>query len=184
MNRAVAYRKFLCGGRNIRSGNKALNEVMGSPKRGVEAAAKIATRPPSDPDMAADLLPRSDRQRKKSSPRKSGRIQRVTDNPPTLSRCKSEGPLKTLDVIGPDFRIDDAWRPLAIERVKHLLGGYPRHVLPRLPGHPRGMRARQHIVELQQRMVGRRRLLGPDVKSGAGNALVAQRLEQRRPRRG
>ena len=41
------------------------------------------------------------------------------------------------------------------------------------------MGARQHIVELKQRMVGRRRLLGPDVETRACNEPVAQRLEQR-----
>jgi hypothetical protein len=38
-------------------------ELMGSGQRRVEAATKIATRPPPDPDMAVDLLSRSDRQR-------------------------------------------------------------------------------------------------------------------------
>src|SRR5258707_10818783 len=71
--------------------------------------------------------------------------------------------------MGPDFRVDDARRAHAVERIEDLLGGNPAHVGPRFPGHTSGMRARQHIVELKQRMVRRRRLLGPDVETRACN---------------
>ena len=79
----------------------------------------------------------------------------------------------------PDFGIDDTRRPPAVERAKHLLGGNPAHIYPRFPGHARGMRACEHIVELQQGMIRRRRFPGPDVEVGAGNALVAKRFGER-----
>jgi hypothetical protein len=41
------------------------------------------------------------------------------------------------------------------------------------------MRARHHFIELQQRMIGRRRLFCPDVEAGAGDFSGAQRLQQR-----
>src|SRR5581483_4300197 len=97
----------------------------------------------------------------------------------SLSRRETESTLKTLDVSGPDFRIDQPRWPLAVERVEHLLGGNPRHIFPRLPGDARGMGACDHIVEGKQGMIGRRRLLGPDVEASARDALVAQRLLER-----
>ena len=84
--------------------------------------------------------------------------------------------LEALGVGRPYLGIDQARRPLAVERVENLLGGDLAHVHPRFPGHTGGVRARQHIVELQQRMIRRRRFLGPDVEAGAGNLLVAQRF--------
>src|SRR4029078_3997437 len=94
-----------------------------------------------------------------------------------LRRREPESAFEALGVSRPYFRIDDAWRSLAVERVKHLLGGYPAHVLPRFPGHPSRVRACEDIIELQQWMLRRRRLLGPDVETCAGNALLAQGLK-------
>src|ERR1700730_7131185 len=88
-------------------------------------------------------------------------------------------PLEPFRVVRPDLGVDDARRPLAVERVENLLGRDPAHVLARLLGDPCGMRARQHVVELQQRVLRRRRLLVPDVEAGAGDPLVAQRVIQR-----
>src|SRR4051794_30839963 len=90
-----------------------------------------------------------------------------------LPRRHAKGLLEALGIARPDLGIDDARRALAVERIKHLFGGDAAHVLARLDGDACGMRARQHIVELEQRMLRRRRLLGPDVKAGTGNALVA-----------
>src|SRR2546423_8051136 len=70
-----------------------------------------------------------------------------------LRRGESEGAFEASGVGRPHLGIDDAWRSLAIERVKHLLRGYPAHVLPRFPGHPSGVGACDHIVELQHRML-------------------------------
>src|SRR5882757_11132428 len=100
-------------------------------------------------------------------------------SPTTLSRRKPEGPLETPGVGRPYFGVDDARRPLAVERVENLLGRDPAHVLARFLGDPCRMRARQHIVELQQRMVRRRRLLVPDIEPGAGDPLAAQGIFQR-----
>ena len=94
-----------------------------------------------------------------------------------LFRRKAEGALEALDIEWPDLRVDQARRALAVERSEQLLGGDASHVDARLRGEPGGVRARQHVVELQQRMVGPRRLLVPDVETGARDAL-AQRLEQ------
>ena len=86
----------------------------------------------------------------------------------------AESARKALAVMRPDLGIDDARRPLAVERVQHLLGGDAAHVLARFAGDAGGVRARQHVVELQQRMLRRRRLLGPDVEAGARDALFLQ----------
>jgi hypothetical protein len=40
------------------------------------------------------------------------------------------------------------------------------------------VRARQHIIQLQQWVFRRRRFPGPDVEASARNALFAQRLEE------
>src|ERR1700679_3045560 len=124
---------------------------MGSPRVGVEAAAKIAMW----------LSPSRMRQRfycRVASHRKQKLLWRGVADPSRrrLPRRKSERPLKALDVSRPDFRIDETRRPLAAQRIEHLFGGNPRHILARLLGHARRMRARDHIVELQQRVVGRR----------------------------
>ena len=79
----------------------------------------------------------------------------------------------------PCLGIDNAWRPLAIERIEHLLGRDPAHVFARLPGDSSGVRARQHVVELQQRMFRRRWFLGPDVETCARNALLLERTQER-----
>ena len=88
-----------------------------------------------------------------------------------LPRRKPKSPLEAPGVIRPYLGVDDARRPLAIERVQKLLGGDPAHVLPRFPGHAGRMRACEHVVELQQRMIRRRRLLGPYVEAGACDRL-------------
>src|SRR6478736_7665111 len=88
-----------------------------------------------------------------------------------LARLESKGALEAPDVSRPDLRINKARRPPAVERIQQLLRRNPCHVLPRFPGHARRMRACQHIVELQQRVIGRRRLLGPHVKARARDAL-------------
>src|ERR1700748_1771160 len=111
---------------------------------------------PSGGRTAVVLLPAWKQRRRKSSPLFRG-------DPKSLG--------KALAVMRPDFGIDDARRPFAIERIEDLLGGDAAHVLARLARDAGGMRARQHIVELQQRMLCRRRLLGPDVEGGARDAL-------------
>src|ERR1700744_2980378 len=98
---------------------------------------------------------------------------------PYLPRRKPKRLLEPLHVMRPDFGVDDARRALAVEGVEHLLGGDPAHVLAGFMGNAGGVRARQHVVELQQRMIRRRRLLGPDVEAGAGDLLVTQRVRQR-----
>src|SRR5581483_2603927 len=95
-----------------------------------------------------------------------------------LFRRHPEGPREPFAVMRPDLGIDDPRRALAVERVEDLLGGDAAHVLARLAGHAGGVRARQHIVELEQRMLGRRRFLGPDVETGARDAFFAQSLQQ------
>src|ERR1700729_4511248 len=130
----------------------------------VETAVKIATHPSSDGGLAVDSLSPIARQRSKSSP---------------LRRGKSESALETLHIMRPHLGVDHARRPLAVERAKNLLGGNPAHIGSRLPGHARGMRAREHVVELQQRMIQRRRFLGPDVEAGAGYALVPKCFDER-----
>src|SRR6478735_6341723 len=91
----------------------------------------------------------------------------------------AKGLCKSLAVMRPDLGIDDARRALAVERVQDLLGCDPAHVLARLAGDARGMRARQHVVELKERMLRRRRLPGPDVEAGARDLLRAQRFQKR-----
>src|SRR3981081_823794 len=100
-------------------------------------------------------------------------------SPTTLSRRKPEGPLETPGVGRPYFGVDDARRTLAVERVENLLGRDPAHVLARFLGDPGRVRARQHVVELQQRVLRRRRLLVPDVAPGPGDTFFAQRIVQR-----
>src|SRR5258708_32562065 len=102
----------------------------------------------------------------------------------------SERPLEPFCVVRPDLGVNDARRPLAVEGIDDLFGGDPAHVFPRLLCDTRGVGACQHVIELQQRMLWRRRLLGPDIEAGAGDALFAHRLDQRglvvdkAPRRG
>src|SRR6266481_8439170 len=102
----------------------------------------------------------------------------------------SERPLEPFGVVRPDLGVDDTRRPLAVEGIEDLFGGDPAHVFPRLLGDTRGVGACQHVIELQQRMLWRRRFLGPDIEACAGDALFAHRLEQRglvvdkAPRRG
>src|SRR6516225_10081204 len=100
--------------------------------------------------------------------------------PPALPlRPKPEGLLEPLGIGRPHLRIDDAGRALAVERHDELLGGDAAHIGARLARHARGVGARDHVVELQQRMVGRRRLLVPHVEAGAGDLFCAQRLGER-----
>jgi rhodanese-related sulfurtransferase len=98
---------------------------------------------------------------------------------PALFRRDAKRSRKPFRIGRPHLRIDDPRRALAVERVKQLLGGDAAHVDPRLLGHAGRMRARQHIVELQQRMLRRRRLLVPDIEPGAGDALFLQRVVER-----
>src|SRR6266851_5261138 len=98
--------------------------------------------------------------------------------PEALPRRKSERPLETSGVVRPNLGIDEARRPLAVEGIENLLGGDPAHIFPRFPGHPGRMRARQHVIELQQRMVRRRRFLGPDVETRSSDRFVAQCFKQ------
>src|ERR1700728_3079075 len=90
-----------------------------------------------------------------------------------LDRNKSEGALETLGIARPHFGVDHTLRSLAVEGTKDLLGGNPAHVGSRFPGHARGMRTGEDVVELQQRMIRRWRFAGPDVEAGAGNAPIA-----------
>ena len=57
INSTVAYRGFLSRQRNSGSAKKAQNGRMVLPQRRVEGAAKIATRPSSDPHSAVVFLP-------------------------------------------------------------------------------------------------------------------------------
>src|SRR5438270_9087441 len=72
-----------------------------------------------------------------------------------LPRRHAERLLEALGIARPNVGIDDAWRALAVERLQHLLGGDAAHVPARLDGDACCMRARQHIVELEQRMLRR-----------------------------
>src|SRR6266581_3839961 len=117
----------------------------------VEMSEKIAMYASSGRRPAVDLLPWSTPQRSKLSPRISAAVS-AQAAAKRLFRRKSERPLEPLGVGRPDIRIDDARRPLAVERVEDLLGGDLAHVDPGFPGDTRGVRARQHVVELQQRM--------------------------------
>src|SRR5262245_36815632 len=94
-------------------------------------------------------------------------------------RPKSEGPLESLGVSRPDLWIDDAGRALAVERHDELFGRDAAHIGARLPRHARGVRRRDHVVELQQRMIGRGRLLVPHVNAGACDLFRPQRLGER-----
>src|SRR6185437_2721926 len=119
----------------------------------VETSAKIAMSLPSKARLAVDLLPAGKERRRNPSPLSP------------LLRGHAEGSGKALAVMRPDLGVDDARRPLAVERIQNLLGGDAAHVFARLPRNASGVRARQHIVELQERMLRRRRLLGPDVEA-------------------
>jgi hypothetical protein len=68
---------------------------------------------------------------------------------------------------------------LAVEGVEDLLGGDLAHVETRLRGDARRMRAYQHVVELQQRMLARRRLGRPNVKPGPGDLPAPQGIGKR-----
>src|ERR1700736_3366833 len=100
---------------------EAQNKRMVPPERRVEGAAKIATRLSSQPQMAVVLLPRPVQQRSKSSLRKLRAWCSMCRSEP-LRRCKPERPLKPPGVIGPNLGVDDARRPLAVERIENLLG--------------------------------------------------------------
>ena len=88
-------------------------------------------------------------------------------------------PGKSLGINRPHLRIDDARRTLAVERHDQLLGRDAPHVGARLVRHPRRVRARHHIVEGEQRMIGRWRLLVPHVEPGAGDLFSPQRVGER-----
>src|SRR4051794_33510042 len=141
---------------------KSADRKMALSGRSVDGATKIATRPSSGRRCAVDSLLHPARQQSKSSLRHciAWRTMRRSE---TLRRGKPESPLEAFGIAGPNYRVNDARRPLAVERIEHLLGGNPAHVGSRFSGHPGGVRAGEHVVELQQRMIRRRRLLGPDV---------------------
>jgi hypothetical protein len=161
----------------IVSRRKARNQKMVPPPARVETAAQIATRASSGRWLTVDLLPRSGRQRSKSSLTKIPRAARCA-GPEALRRCKPERAFETLGVVRPDLGIDEARWPLAVEGIENLLGGDPAHIFPRFPGHTGRVRAHQHVIELQQRMVRRRRLLGPDVEARSRDRFVAQCFKQ------
>src|SRR5215468_850057 len=94
-------------------------------------------------------------------------------------RTEAEGPLEALGVSRPHLRIDDAGWALAVERHDQLLGRDPPHIGARLAGDAGGVRACDHVVELQERMIRWRRLLVPYVDAGPGDAFSAQRLGKR-----
>src|ERR1700736_6959496 len=98
-------------------------------------------------------------------------------------RSEAQCALEPFGVQRPYLGVDDAGRRLAVERVDELLGGDAAHVHARLMGDAGSVRARQHVVELEQRMIARRRLLAPHVEPGAGDPLAAQSLKTP-PRRG
>src|SRR5262245_5706924 len=65
-------------------------------------------------------------------------------------RSEAQCALEALGVQRPDLRVDDARGVLAVEGVDELLGGDAAHVDARLAGDARRVRARQHVVELEQ----------------------------------
>jgi hypothetical protein len=68
----------------------------------------------------------------------------------------------------------------AVDCVEDLRCGDLAHVVARLPGDAGGVRAHQHVLELQQRVVARRRLGRPDVEAGAGDAAALEGFGKRR----
>src|SRR3954451_9475946 len=97
---------------------------------------------------------------------------------PALRR-KAERLLEARRIARPDLRIEHALYRLAVEGRDHLLGGETAHVLARLARDTRRVRRDAHVVELQERMFERRRLLFPHVESRTGDFLRAQRVLQR-----
>src|SRR5512132_1178379 len=89
-------------------------------------------------------------------------------------RPKAEGLLESFRVRRPYLRIDNAGRALAVKRHHELLGGDAAHIGARLHCHAGGMRGCEHVIELQQRVVGPRRLLVPHVDPGAGDLFCPQ----------
>src|SRR6516225_3939576 len=136
----------------------------------------------------AALLPWGSWARRKSSPQCAGYVDpgsaahqymlRRARDTRWLSRGYAKGARKAFAIERPDLGVDDARRAPAIERLEHLLGCNAPHVLARLLRDTGRVRARQHIIKLQQRMFRRRRFAGPDVEAGARNALPAQRLKE------
>src|SRR6516165_3350891 len=103
----------------------------------VEEGRKIAMSRSWKPKAAAVLLQGSAVAREKSSPpaRAPGKRR------PALSRRDAEGLPEAFGIVGPDLGIDDARRPLAVERIEDLLGGDTAHVLAGLPSDACGVRA-------------------------------------------
>src|SRR5947209_332487 len=74
-------------------------------------------------------------------------------------RHEPEHLLVACRIARPDLRIEHARDWLAVQRRKDLLGGDASHVLARLMGDAGGVRRNHHVVELEQRVIERRRLL-------------------------
>src|SRR4051794_12236058 len=97
---------------------------------------------------------------------------------PALRR-KAERLLETRRIAWPDIRIEHPPDRLALQRRDHLFGGEAPHVLACFARDARRVRRDDHVVELQERMFERRRLLLPHVESGACDLLRAQRVLKR-----
>src|SRR5260370_8716615 len=84
----------------------------------------------------------------------SAKIRRgMRDRPPQpLGRRKPKSPLETPGVIAPNLGVDDARRPLAVERIENLLGGNHGHVFARFFGYARRMPAPPPIVDPPRRI--------------------------------
>src|SRR6185437_15183998 len=130
MNGSVASQKPFCAG-----GEPPVKpwrtRKMGPAKSRVEVTRKIAMPLTSAARKAVVLLPGAKRARGNLLPA-----------PTPSGRLDSESTGKTLAIMRPDLGVNDARRPLAVERVKDLLRGDPSHVLARFPGDTRRMRAR------------------------------------------
>src|SRR3954451_20188763 len=87
---------------------------------------------------------------------RQGRIGLARNSAPL--RHDAERLLEARRIAGPDLRIEHARDALAVGGGERLFGGDAPHVAARLARHAGGMRRRNHIIHLQQRMIERRGL--------------------------
>ena len=93
-------------------------------------------------------------------------------------RLRRKGGVEALKKARPYFRIDQPLRTLAPENRDQLLGRHFGELVARLMRDACSVRARDHVIQRQQRMVGRRWLFLPDIEPGACQPARRQGREQ------
>src|SRR5580765_2874037 len=96
---------------------------------------------------------------------------------PELAKARSRRQA-SLRIDALRLRVHEIARCLAGEHAQHFLGGGDAHALARLGRHAREMWREDRVVEREQRVAWLEAVVLVHVEHGAGDALLAQRLDQ------